>query len=1114
MTQAFRPSGSSNTVHVTTSAQRVQLPALPSQNPAISLVAKTSGAQMLWYLTGTTTVVANSTNAQPIRAGDVNYPVILPVDSTSSHFSIYADGTPIDVVVTPGQLVTDIVSGGNIVNFNPKGAWNSATAYHNNEVVVLNGSSYVAVANNTNSSPPSANWQLVASKGDTGATGATGSTGATGTAATIAVATTVTGAAGSVANVVNLGTSSAANLRFTIPRGNTGATGNTGAPGAAATITVGSTTTGSPGTVANVTNSGTTSAAVLNFTIPRGATGATGATPTIVVANTVTGGANSLANVVNIGTSTAVNLKFTIPRGNTGPTGATGATGPTGPSITVTVANTVTGAAGTLANVVNIGTSTAPNLKFTIPKGATGATGPAGPTGPTGPAGSGANTFLQLTDTPANYTSANNKIVKVNSAGTGLDYGIVLGALASKNTLDVSVAAGTASYATFRTSGSQRWEVGKNNAAESGGNVGSTFVINRYDDTGTYVDSPLFIDRSNGQTTLAKLNTAGLLTTTASTTGGANFRVPHGTAPTLPTNGDVWTTSAGGLFVQVNGFTKTAAFLEGAVFTGKVTTPASTTGSAGLYLPHGTAPSLPFNGDLWTTSTGGLFARINGVNYSWMTLEGNQTLTGIKTLPAATTAGPSLNMPHGTAPTTPTNGDLWTTSAGGMYVRINGATKTLASLETTQTWSGSQTFGQQVSIGSQVGGNVVLELGNQSGTNAVAAIDFHTSATVVDFDVRLIASGNAGTLAGGTLTFSGAVFDFGTATVNGGTFTNLDSEVITLAPSANQNDYATGVSTKKAVDSTVIISPTNSIKITGISTTSWQTGKRIKLINGTSKSASTARMIILERNSASSLTANRFDMPPNEQGIPVILMPGDVVELLYDGTNLNVVWGTRVGGVQTMFDFVHTGAGGLSTANYVSGTGAAGFGNATFGLGTNQYTCLECDSGTTATGRAHVATGYTGIQGGQGALMSIVGHNVNQLSTSTQEFLVVGGFHDAHSGTLTDMIGWVYDRPNATVWRTRTMSNGVQTNNNSTITVSISQVAYLGTFVNGDGTNVEFFYSTDDGATWTFTGTQHTTNIPTTGTRSFGHGFGLTKSVGTTNVWTYATLSGYRWTRF
>ena len=68
------------------------------------------------------------------------------------------------------------------------------------------------------------------------------------------------------------------NLGIRLPglTGDTGETGNTGADGAAATIEVGTVTTGGPGTEAIITNSGTTSAAVLNFTIPKGADGLNG----------------------------------------------------------------------------------------------------------------------------------------------------------------------------------------------------------------------------------------------------------------------------------------------------------------------------------------------------------------------------------------------------------------------------------------------------------------------------------------------------------------------------------------------------------------------------------------------------------------------------------------------------------------------------------------------------------------------------------------------------------------------------------------------------------------------------------------------------------------------
>ena len=52
--------------------------------------------------------------------------------------------------------------------------------------------------------------------------------------------------------------------------------GSTGPVGPGATVAVGSTTTGAAGTNATVVNSGTASAAVLDFTIPRGADGVPG----------------------------------------------------------------------------------------------------------------------------------------------------------------------------------------------------------------------------------------------------------------------------------------------------------------------------------------------------------------------------------------------------------------------------------------------------------------------------------------------------------------------------------------------------------------------------------------------------------------------------------------------------------------------------------------------------------------------------------------------------------------------------------------------------------------------------------------------------------------------
>jgi len=85
----------------------------------------------------------------------------------------------------------------------PKGAWNSATAYTVNDVVSRNGSAYMAVADNTNSGPPSANWMLLGAGG----------------AATVAIGTVTSLPAGSAPTLINSGTASAAILDIGIPEG-------------------------------------------------------------------------------------------------------------------------------------------------------------------------------------------------------------------------------------------------------------------------------------------------------------------------------------------------------------------------------------------------------------------------------------------------------------------------------------------------------------------------------------------------------------------------------------------------------------------------------------------------------------------------------------------------------------------------------------------------------------------------------------------------------------------------------------------------------------------------------------------------------------------------------
>ena len=104
-----------------------------------------------------------------------------------------------------------------------QGEWSATVDYANNDAVSLNGSSYYAAGNPPlGVMPPTAPWQQIAAKGDTGPQGPTGTTGSQGPPGT-------TGATGSQGPKGDPGTTGATGAQG--PQGNPGTTGATGSQG-------------------------------------------------------------------------------------------------------------------------------------------------------------------------------------------------------------------------------------------------------------------------------------------------------------------------------------------------------------------------------------------------------------------------------------------------------------------------------------------------------------------------------------------------------------------------------------------------------------------------------------------------------------------------------------------------------------------------------------------------------------------------------------------------------------------------------------------------------------------------------------------------------------------
>ena len=231
----------------------------------------------------------------------------------------------------------------------------------------------------------------------------------------------------------------------------------------------------------------------------------------------------------------------------------------------------------------------------------------------------------------------------------------------------------------------------------------------------------------------------------------------------------------------------TYTFIDAA---GKVNTIPSTTANAGFNVPHATAaPTSPVNGDIWTT-TGGLFARINAGTQQYAALSANNTFSNASSTYGNSTAAGTINIGTGATLTATTK---------AINIGTNGV-------------SGSTT---NITLGSAVSGatnlitvNGPMTVGNNfTATGLNINIGTLTATAFYNFGTGALSSGQTRTIGIGTSALAGSTNAITIGSTAGTSTTTLQGTTTFAGPitaainnislgsgtAAQVMDFATGV---------------------------------------------------------------------------------------------------------------------------------------------------------------------------------------------------------------------------------------------------------------------------------------------------------------------------------
>lgn len=170
-----------------------------------------------------------------------------------------------------------------------------------------------------------------------------------------------------------------------------------------------------------------------------------------------------------------------------------------------------------------------------------------------------------------------------------------------------------------------------------------------------------------------------------------------------------------------------------------------------------------------------------------------QTLTNkiVRTSTPSTAAAP-LRIPHGTAPTSPANGDIWTTTAG-LFVRVNSATVgPLAAA----TGTSVNSFNGRVGTVTLNSTDVITALGYTPANASTVALDadvVHDTGNETIAGIKTFSSTIVGNISGNAGTLSGISVSAGNGLTGGGALSA--SRTISLGTPSTTTQYTNNAST-------------------------------------------------------------------------------------------------------------------------------------------------------------------------------------------------------------------------------------------------------------------------------------------------------------------------------